>query len=119
MYYYVNNVFSSSAKLLVVKQMYPYPRLKVVKRDGREEDFIPEKITVSVLKSGAPIDVARKITILTMAKLLEHNVEKVTAKELTKIVLELLKKESEEWYHNWIVFDRAIKRRKTEEELKE
>jgi len=98
--------------------MYSYLKLKVVKRDGREEDFIPEKITVSVLKSGAPIDVARKITIITMAKLLERGVERVTAKELTKIVLELLKKESEEWYHNWIVFDRAVKKRKTEEELK-
>jgi len=99
--------------------MYQYPKLRVVKRDGREEEFIPEKITVSILKSGAPINVARKITILTMAKLLERGVEKISAKELTKIVLELLKKESEEWYHNWIVFDRAVKRRRTEEELKE
>jgi hypothetical protein len=30
----------------------------------------------------------------------------------------LLKKENEEWYRNWVVFDRAIKKRKTEEELK-
>ncbi|MEM4034218.1 MAG: ATPase, partial [Sulfolobales archaeon] len=33
--------------------------VKVVKRDGREEEFIPEKIVVSVLKTGAPVDIAR------------------------------------------------------------
>jgi hypothetical protein len=33
------------------------------------------------------------------------------------MILELLKKENEEWYKNWIIFDRAVKRRKTEEEL--
>jgi transcriptional repressor NrdR len=33
--------------------------VKVLKRDGREEEFIPEKIVVSILKAGAPVDVAR------------------------------------------------------------
>jgi len=76
-------------------------------------------VVVSCLKAGAPINVARKIAKIIEGRLLESGKERVTAKELTKMILELLKKENEEWYHNWIVFDRAVKRRKTEEELKE
>jgi len=91
----------------------------VEKRDGREEEFISEKVVVSCLKAGAPVDVARKIAKIIEGRLLESGKERVTAKELTRMILELLKKENEEWYHNWIVFDRAVKRRKTEEELKE
>lgn len=92
--------------------------IQVIKRDGSSEEFIPEKIVVSCLKAGATLGVARKIAKIVEAKLLESNIREVSAKDLTKMILELLKKENEEWYRNWIVFDRAIKRRKTEEELK-
>ncbi|MGC9554630.1 MAG: ATP cone domain-containing protein, partial [Thermoplasmatota archaeon] len=34
---------------------------KVIKKDGREEEFIPEKIVVSAVKSGAPPELAREI----------------------------------------------------------
>jgi transcriptional regulator NrdR family protein len=95
------------------------PIVYVVKRDGRKEEFAYEKIVVSCMKAGAPLDVARKIAKIVEAKLLESGVSEVSAKELTKMVLELLKKENEEWYKNWIIFDRAVKRRRTEEELKE
>ena len=33
----------------------------VIKRDGRKEEFIPEKIVVAAVKSGAPVDKAREI----------------------------------------------------------
>ncbi len=89
----------------------------VIKRDGSKEELIPEKIVVSCLKAGAPINIARKIAKIVEAKLLEQNVNEVSAKDLTKMILNLLKKENEEWYRNWIVFDRAVKRRRTEEEL--
>jgi len=91
----------------------------VIKRDGREEEFIPEKIVVSCLKSGAPVNIARKIAKIVEGRLLDKGVDRVSAKELTRMILELLKKENEEWYRNWIIFDRAVKRRKTEEELRE
>lgn len=90
----------------------------VVKRDGSEEEFIPEKIVVSCLKSGATIEAARNIAKIVEARILEKKLEKITAKELTGWVLELLKKEYEEWYRNWIIFDRAVKRRDTEKEFK-
>ena len=86
----------------------------VVKRDGSKEEFVPEKIVVSILKTGAPVDVARKIAKIVEGRLLEQNVEETTTKEIMKSVLELLKKENEEWYKNWVVFVQAVKRRKTE-----
>lgn len=89
----------------------------VVKRDGSREEFAYEKIVVSCLKSGAPLNVARKIAKIVEAEILKSGKDEVTAKDLTRMVLELLRKENEEWYRNWIVFDRAVKRRKTEEEL--
>jgi len=91
--------------------------ITVVKRDGSKEEFVPEKIVVSCLKSGATVEAARKIAKIVEAKLLEKEASEVSAKELTRMILELLKKENEEWYRNWIVFDRAVKRRRTEEEL--
>jgi|UniRef100_A0A7J2U2Y1 transcriptional regulator NrdR family protein len=89
----------------------------VVKRNGFKEEFIPEKIVVSCLKAGATLEAARKIAKIVEAKLLEQNINEVTAKDLTKMILDMLKKENEEWYRNWIIFDRAVKKRKTEEEL--
>lgn len=91
--------------------------IRVVKRDGTEEPFLYEKVVVSCLKSGATPEAARKIAKIVEARLLERNLERVTAKELTAWILELLRRENEEWYRNWIVFDRAVKRRETEREI--
>ena len=89
----------------------------VIKRDGSREEFAYEKVVVSCLKSGATLDAARKIAKIVEAKILKSGKNEITAKELTRMVLELLRNENEEWYRNWIIFDRAVKRRKTEEEL--
>lgn len=96
--------------------MYSF-NIKVIKRDGSEEDFIPEKLIVSILKTGASLEVARRITFIVIGRLLENKTEKITSKELMKNALTLSKKESEEWYNNWIIFDKAVKRRLTEKEL--
>lgn len=93
------------------------PQIFVVKRDGSREPYTYEKIVVSCLKAGATLEAARKIASLVTAKLIAADKSEISAKELTKIVLELLRKENEEWYRNWIVFDRAVKKRRTEEEL--
>ena len=89
----------------------------VVKRDGSREEFAYEKVVVSCLKSGATLDAARKIAKIVEAEILKSGKNEITAKELTRMVLELLRNENEEWYRNWIIFDRAVKMRKTEEEL--
>ncbi len=95
------------------------PEVVVIKRDGRREPFIYEKVVMSCIKAGAPPEVGRKIATKILARLIVEDRKEVTAKELTRWILELLRQENEEWYHNWIIFDRAVKRRRTEEELKE
>ncbi|MCC6029677.1 MAG: ATPase [Candidatus Korarchaeum sp.] len=87
----------------------------VIKRDGGREEFSPEKIVVSCLKAGAPLDVARKIARIIECDLLKSGINEVTTKDLMKSVLSYLRQENEEWYRNWIVFDRAVKKRKSEE----
>lgn len=79
----------------------------VIKRDGGTEGFIPEKIVVSCLKSGATPDVAREI-----AKEVESAIpEKVESKEIRRIVLEALEKRNPKWAENWRAYDKAVKGR--------
>lgn len=64
---------------------------RVVKKDGSEEEFIPEKITTSVMKSGLDLQKARKI-----ARAIEEefkNREKIRSKEIRNIVIKELNKE--------------------------
>lgn len=89
----------------------------VVKRDGSREEFAVEKIVVSCLKAGAPLEVARKIGKIVEGDLLRRKITEITTRELMKEVLSLLREENEEWYRNWIIFDRAVKRRATEKEI--
>lgn len=84
----------------------------MIKRSGEKEEFIPEKVIVSILKTGAPVEVARKIEKIIEGKLLEQGIEEISTKDLMKMVLDSLKKENEEWYKNWIIFDAAVKKRK-------
>jgi transcriptional repressor NrdR len=81
--------------------------IMVKKRDGRKEVFIPEKIVVSAIKSGAPPDVARIIAqdIERTAK------EGMTTQEIKTKTLHLLKSENPEWERNWLVYDIAVKKR--------
>jgi len=77
------------------------------KRDGRKELFVPEKIVVSAIKSGAPPDIARTIAgdIERIAK------EGITTQEIKTKVLAMLKSKNPEWERNWLVYDIAVKKR--------
>lgn len=97
---------------------FPTPSIEVVKRTGVREPFIPEKIVVSCLKTGAPLETSRIIAAKVALKLTEERRTEVSTVELARMVLEFLKQEKEEYYQNWLVYDRAVKRRKTEEEIK-
>ncbi|MEM4462518.1 MAG: ATP cone domain-containing protein, partial [Candidatus Bathyarchaeia archaeon] len=57
--------------------------ITVVKRDGRREEFIPEKIVVSCLKSGASLDSARKIAKIVEGRILDRGLTEISARELT------------------------------------
>jgi len=79
----------------------------VKKRDGRMEPFVPEKIVVSIVKTGAPADYARAI-----AQDIEQNhADMITTKDLRKKTLDRLKEKNPEWERNWIEYDTAVKKR--------
>jgi transcriptional repressor NrdR len=79
----------------------------VKKRSGQLEEFIPEKVIVSALKSGASVAVARRI-----AKDVESQARDEThSEEIRKLVLSKLRQENPALEQNWQTYDRAVKRR--------
>jgi hypothetical protein len=81
----------------------------VKKRDGRTELFVLEKVVVSAVKTGAPIDYAR-----TIAKDIEKIAKDgITTQDIKGKVLSMLKTKNPDWEKNWLVYDNAVKKRKT------
>ena len=83
---------------------------KVVKRDGTVEEYIPEKIIVSCIKTGASVSVAREIAAFVEAK---AKVETSTD-EIRRFVLWLLRQKNPEWAKNWLTYEDVVKKRKKE-----
>lgn len=79
----------------------------VTKRDGRKEPFVPEKIVVSMVKTGAPADYARK----TAQNIGQDAVDSITTREIRKRSLAALREENPDWEKNWLVYDGAVKKR--------
>ena len=78
----------------------------VIKKDGRKEPFIKEKIVVSAVKSGAPIDIARDIA----RKIEKHPEETIkTAWVRTRVVHEL-QVHNPEWPKRFASYDKNVKR---------
>jgi transcriptional repressor NrdR len=79
----------------------------VSKRDGRTEEFMPEKIVVSAVKSGASPESAREI-----AGEVERSAgATISTQEIRSRVLGGLERRNPEWRRNWEVYDQAVKRR--------
>jgi len=81
--------------------------LTVMKRDGRKEPFVTEKIVVSAIKTGTPPDLAR--TIALEIERTAH--DGITTRDIKDRVLTMLKSKNPEWERNWMVFDTAVKKR--------
>ena len=81
--------------------------VKVLKKDGTLEEFIPEKIIVSCIKAGAPVGVAREIAAFVEAK---AKVEPSTV-EIRRFVLWLLRQKNPEWEQNWLRYEETSKRK--------
>ncbi|MDD1701367.1 MAG: ATPase [Methanoregula sp.] len=79
----------------------------VKKKDGRKEQFVPEKIVVSMVKSGAPADYARK----TAQEIAQNAGDTLPSQEIRAKALGMLKAKNPEWERNWIVYDTAVKKR--------
>lgn len=78
----------------------------VIKKDGRKEEFIPEKIVVSAIKSGATVDIARDIA----KKVGSIDKEEIETAEIRQIVLDELKNKNPDWHQRWLEYDKGIKR---------
>jgi len=81
---------------------------KVLKKNGNREDFIKEKIIVSAVKAGAPVNFARDIA----KQVEEHPEDELKTKWIRQYVLNKLKYLNEEWHNNWINYDESVKRLK-------
>ena len=81
--------------------------VNVMKTDKRKETFIPEKIVVSAIKSGATPEYARTIAA-NVGKMAKEN---ITTGEIKTKVLALLKAKNPEWERNRHVYDTAVKKR--------
>lgn len=79
----------------------------VVKRSGETEPFIREKICVSCLKAGAPVDLARKIA----TEIETDPAESLESLAIRLRVLERLAKEKADYKDHWEMYDRAVKHR--------
>jgi transcriptional repressor NrdR len=81
------------------------PRV-VVKRDGRREEFIKEKIVTSAVKTGASVDLARKVA----DKIEKQPKDEIRTSEIRKSVLDELKLHNPDWPKRWLDYDKAVKR---------
>lgn len=86
---------------------------KVIKMDGRVEEYQRQKLVSSLMNAGAPEDIANKIADRIEKKI--EAKEEVTTRELREHALEELEKENPEWRDNWVFYDRIIKGRVTYE----
>ncbi len=78
----------------------------VIKKDGRKEEFIPEKIIVSAIKSGATPEIARNIA----GKIERIGKEEIESSEIREIVLHELGSINPEWRERWLSYDKGVKR---------
>jgi transcriptional repressor NrdR len=83
------------------------PMINVKKRDGRKEVFIPEKIVVSAVKTGATPEIARVVS-QEISKGIQDG---ATTQEIKVQVLTRLKAKNPEWERNWTIYDTAVKKR--------
>ena len=79
----------------------------MVKADGRKEPFAREKVVVSALKAGAPLEEARAI-----GEAVERDAyDGMPAADIRQRVLSHLRDRNPDWEENWLMYDRAVKRR--------
>ncbi len=76
-------------------------KLVVTKRNGSQEEFIYEKLVVSLLKVGIPLEHARMVARLIECRIIENG-GKASTSDIARWVLSLLKNIDEEFYKKWI-----------------
>ena len=79
---------------------------KVIKNNGKTEPFIKEKIVVSIIKTGAPANIARNIA----EKIEKHPDINIKTSYIRKNILDELELHNPEWPKRWYNYDKNIKR---------
>ena len=79
---------------------------KVIKKNGNIEPFIKEKIVASTVKTGAHVEIARKIA----DKIEKHPDENIKTSWIRKQILDHLELHNPDWPKRWYNYDKNIKR---------
>ncbi len=92
-------------------------KVKVIKKNGKKEDFVVEKVVMSCLKSGANLETARRIAKIVEGRALEKG--EISTKEIANLVLRYLKQANPNWHRSWVIYTRyaKAKKKKVEKEL--
>lgn len=85
--------------------------MKIIKRDGRVEEFAREKLVTSLLKAGLGLTTARELADIIEREFTGR--EEIRTEDLRGRILELLKEREVKAYENWLVYERAVKKRVT------
>ncbi|MGC9142640.1 MAG: ATP cone domain-containing protein [Candidatus Micrarchaeia archaeon] len=83
--------------------------MKVRKKDGKEEEFIREKIVVAIVKSGSSLENARAIAKEVENAFLSRDA--VTTEEIKNEVLKRLKERDAAAYRSWLDYNNKNKKR--------
>lgn len=78
----------------------------VIKKDGKKEEFVPEKIVAAAVKSGATAEIARDIA----RKVEKIEKREIKSSEIREIVLHELKSVNPRWHEKWVSYDKGVKR---------
>ena len=78
----------------------------VIKKDGRIEPFIREKIIVSAVKTGANVEIARKIA----GDIEKQPEENIKTKWIRNRILKELELHNPDWPKRWYNYDKNVKR---------
>ncbi|MCL4373374.1 MAG: ATP cone domain-containing protein [Candidatus Marsarchaeota archaeon] len=79
--------------------------MRVKKSDGREEEFIREKITVALVKNGLDIEAAREIANAVENKFSSRDA--LTSREIRDEVLQRVKERDASLYQKWLDFEKT------------
>ncbi len=83
--------------------------MKVLKENRRSEEFIPEKIVASIVKAGAPVEIAREIAKHAEERFSSY--PEIKSQEIREFTLSELKEKHSEAYENWISYERLVKKK--------
>ena len=81
--------------------------VEIIKRDGRREEFAPEKLRTSIQKAGAREETAREVA----RRVEEKTAEGTRTERIKEMVFEELEREEPQVVEKMRRYDREVKKR--------